>query len=584
MDVLDTPGVPLATGLNAVYRIGVAHMNISLRRLAVLACFVGALPNGPVQAQDTVGHTPPAWPQPALAPGEVLMETANGCYVITTSKVLATRRAFYPGFGAETWSGACPSGLASGKGTFGESKYFYEMKNGRYLNTTTVRSAYSQEDFMTILDLDGEYVAFSNQGDPYAPNWDVFESNWLAAPGRLSVRTISRSCMVGIAGLPRYEAFERDCSMGYGTGVARGVQVGDPGYPDSLVTTWCSMKYTMKKKPCEQAWARLAGPIIDQVKAFRARHPAVVADILQQSGPLAADWEAQWPAAQAARQAARMTAAVQSAQTARDLLASLRQAAEVEAEAQRKAALAEEAEEQRRLAAEKDLPPPRFRSVCMRNFKKMENALYGNMTAAATYDLWLINIAEDGLRILEPCAASDPDAAYQVARGREQIQKIRQYCSGPHHQTDCLPWGYQGVVADGRDRRALAETYTRLWHAEAIKAQSDPNYSADLGRAGGPRPKTTGAYAEHEQCRVAMQQLGDRMERADKALPDSDIVRRSELILWYTMEAQAAIARTCPNSPSYRKDSQEFQATYENVLHTCNQIASSGCSAKPPEA
>jgi hypothetical protein len=52
MDVLDEPGVPMATVGNAVYRWRVAHMSISLRRLAVLACFVGALPPGPVQAQD----------------------------------------------------------------------------------------------------------------------------------------------------------------------------------------------------------------------------------------------------------------------------------------------------------------------------------------------------------------------------------------------------------------------------------------------------------------------------------------------------------------------------------------------------
>src|SRR5688500_1577140 len=87
----------------------------------------------PVTASETA-------PQPALPPGEVLMETANGCYVIAETKVAATRRALHPGFGVEAWSGACPSGLASGQGEFGNSsRYLYEMKNGRYLNTMPIR-------------------------------------------------------------------------------------------------------------------------------------------------------------------------------------------------------------------------------------------------------------------------------------------------------------------------------------------------------------------------------------------------------------------------------------------------------------
>lgn len=526
-----------------------------------------------------------ALPVPALLPGEILMETANGCYVIATSAVLVTRRARHPGFGKQAWTGACPSGLATGKGTFGtETRYRYHMKNGRYLNSISIAGTENAAEFMEYADVDGQYVLYQTQGDPYVPNWNESDSYWLVGPDGRAVRTVSRGCYGGLKGLPSYEPFETNCREGWGTAVAHGVQVGDPNNPSSISTTWCSWKYKIAQKKCDQAWNQLGGPIVASVKAFRERHAQVVADIASQSAPLAAAWETQWPAVQVAREQAKQEAAVQVAANAKSSLLSMMASADANAVSERKAELAAVAEEKRRVASEAHLPAPRFRSVCMRNFKKMENVLYGNPTAASTFDLWLVDIAEDGLRILEPCVASDPDAAYEANRGREQIQKIRQYCAGAHATHECLPWGYQGVISDGRDRRVLAQTYTRLWHAEAEKAQRDPNYSADLGRAGGPRPKTTGAYAVHEQCRVAMHELGDRMELADKQIPASDIVHRSELILWYTMEAKAAIARICPASEPYQSDSEQYQITYDNVLKTCNQVSTTTCEPRIPGA
>jgi hypothetical protein len=45
-------GARFAAGVDEVNRLRVAHMNITLPRLALLACFASALPPGPVQAQD----------------------------------------------------------------------------------------------------------------------------------------------------------------------------------------------------------------------------------------------------------------------------------------------------------------------------------------------------------------------------------------------------------------------------------------------------------------------------------------------------------------------------------------------------
>lgn len=52
MEVLDEPGVQLAAGVNAVYRLRIAHMNTPLRRLAVFACLMGVVPPGPARSQD----------------------------------------------------------------------------------------------------------------------------------------------------------------------------------------------------------------------------------------------------------------------------------------------------------------------------------------------------------------------------------------------------------------------------------------------------------------------------------------------------------------------------------------------------
>ncbi len=224
----------------------------------------------------------------------------------------------------------------------------------------------------------------------------------------------------------------------------------------------------------------------------------------------------------------------------------------------------------------------RFSSVCARNIQKVDNVMTrsGLLQYGASNDLFLAQVNELFEQVYQPCASHDPSAARHAARAREEAMRIRAFCRGPHERYQCTPWGN-----DERNR-----TWFNLWEREMRQALSDPNYSADLGEASGPGGATSAQQTsttpmtpeQDELCRVEMQNLGAQMRTDEARLDANGSVARLELVLWYTRASLDAIARLCPQSPSYAPDRQTYRQTLSDVQSACDAIATRPCTPRRP--
>jgi hypothetical protein len=116
----------------------------------------------------------------------------------------------------------------------------------------------------------------------------------------------------------------------------------------------------------------------------------------------------------------------------------------------------------------------KYSSVCKRNNEKIDKILVarGVTNYASSYDLFLRDYNLMGAKLYQPCVESDPKAADIYRRAMAEYDRINQYCAGPHESYQCTQWG-TGEPDSNRNWYAV-------FSAEANKALSNPNYSADL--------------------------------------------------------------------------------------------------------
>lgn len=225
--------------------------------------------------------------------------------------------------------------------------------------------------------------------------------------------------------------------------------------------------------------------------------------------------------------------------------------------------------------------PARFSSVCIRNAQKIQDEITrsGLRHYAAIYDLWVIPLNETYVRLYASCAAFDPRAAQMQKRASDYVADIRRHCAGQPASHDCLQWGSSYQEANRR--------YYALWEQEARKALSDPNYSASLGPAAGPgggatTPSGGTAPRPEELCQDELRRLGQQMTADEARLRPDATVGRMELILWYTDATGKAIERLCPQADAYADQRETFRRTHQEVLTTCNALATRPCAPRRP--
>lgn len=109
--------------------------------------------------------------------------------------------------------------------------------------------------------------------------------------------------------------------------------------------------------------------------------------------------------------------------------------------------------------------------------------------------------------------------------------------------------------------------------AEARNAASDPNYSADMGRAGGG----------DTSCTAGMKRIEDQFRAAIPRQPRGQARPLMELELWSLDARIELIRRECSESPNYRAERVELQRKYDEIMKACRAVSSSGtCAGQRP--
>lgn len=123
-----------------------------------------------------------------------------------------------------------------------------------------------------------------------------------------------------------------------------------------------------------------------------------------------------------------------------------------------------------------------YSSSCIRDLEKVERQVRQNdvHSTFATYDTALVRLNDKGAEVMARCAGYDPAAANKADQARRYAQKIRSYCAGPHQAWECTEYGAPMGRPPGQN-----EHFIQFVMGEYDKALIDPNYSSDLGSAGG---------------------------------------------------------------------------------------------------
>jgi hypothetical protein len=222
-------------------------------------------------------------------------------------------------------------------------------------------------------------------------------------------------------------------------------------------------------------------------------------------------------------------------------------------------------------------PSGAYSSVCMRNGEKYENevprqataegAEHHNEAALATP----LHEARKG--IYAPCAASDPNAQAQLDRSQKEIDDVAAACANG-----------QGNQCDGIEDPA-AQRWLDLALAEANRATSDPNYSADYGpvdatgQAGGGQlqQKTVDEMA----CLAELDKVAARLDAVNRKHL-KEVVTLSEALMWATGKSMKIVKTKCPQTLVFKEKYKEFKKTRSAAERTCNQVATRTCEARLP--
>ena len=90
-------------------------------------------------------------------------------------------------------------------------------------------------------------------------------------------------------------------------------------------------------------------------------------------------------------------------------------------------------------------------------------------------------------------------------------------------------------------------------------------------------PIASGAAQTKEEmaCKVEFDRLTAQKNQYEQVLDKGEVVRLSELTMWFINEGTALIDRVCPQSASYRKERDAVRSKYKEVQRVCDAHASS---------
>lgn len=525
---------------------------------------------------------------PPLQPNELIVKTKDDCGIVIALRGDAFDKPKINRLSNMAWEGLCIDGLAMGEGTlysnikawawygrlFGEAKwvnrigdvieqnFFWDGKGVNYNTLDATKAVWAFDHLTKSRVTDTQTLVMTNE-NPY----QVFVLNLLN---------------------PKIEKYP--CP--------------DPQSPSG----------------CDAVWAKHAGPVIANIKAFISKNQAAAKAKKLETQALVEQFKlrlaactkegaasSSCPQTQPSEEQAHLRAVAQAdvlkraeRQEEENKVRIAREAREKVEREQREAeerarlkAEADERERQKKLGqtpssigtAETRVDQEKiaqslasrteytYSSVCERNMGKLDDAMraYGIYHAAATYDLFLLDINLYSAKIFEPCKDTDKDSADNYAEAMGQYNQIKQYCAGPHQKWECTQWGASGGKSYNQGSPFDNIEYTRLWKREVDKALSDPNYSAEYG----PIKWTGKSHPSDFACSSGLLDIRMQHREAAKNIPAQSVVALSEATLWKIAKATEMVAAKCPNSPRYREEVSRLNHTYQEIQRACDATSSS---------
>jgi hypothetical protein len=131
-------------------------------------------------------------------------------------------------------------------------------------------------------------------------------------------------------------------------------------------------------------------------------------------------------------------------------------------------------------------------------------------------------------------------------------------------ECDKIPPGFDEWFARYRHNGAVTLEWAR-------RSLADPN-----------RQTLYAGTKEDNACKAQIESLEAKRRAYERTLQPDEIVRRSELTMWFINEANAIIDRTCAQRKTYADYRTHGTKQYPELMRVCNQMASRPCTARTP--
>jgi hypothetical protein len=176
------------------------------------------------------------------------------------------------------------------------------------------------------------------------------------------------------------------------------------------------------------------------------------------------------------------------------------------------------------------------------------------------YNVWARQAFVRLAQAIPDCTESD------VREQMDQLKNPREYCNeyAREHHAESLDCN-SGRNLVGTAAQVEADMARLIREASAAKVKSTTNQKSSA----------TSQTLEEKACQAEIGRLITRRNDNEKLLKAGEVVRLSELTMWFIRESVAVIDRTCPNSENYRKERATNLQQYKEVQRVCDASASS---------
>ena len=208
-------------------------------------------------------------------------------------------------------------------------------------------------------------------------------------------------------------------------------------------------------------------------------------------------------------------------------------------------------------------------SICTKNLKLVESAIQRrNAPFYWAYGGFTEKVINEFSKVLQPCAASDPEAQKQLNQMQKDIEENRKFCrSAPDICRKNGEWGASestftetGEPLDRANQRAFLILQEEVQRVLTSTSNNQPTSQKS-------QPEMDG------ECSKNLRQAAQEINAADAKIPKGGATQAMGAVMCSTQMEATIIRRSCSDIEAHRHRLKELKRAYDQAETSCRQLS-----------